>query len=166
MIPRTALVLVRVMGRGGSRCRERIVLQFPELAPSLTPYLFTAGALLVIITVAGVSRPTPPGGVRLDGTRLFSADTRREGFRRAGGQCEMETLPGIRCPRPATTGDHWFPHALGGATTSANFVATCAACNGRKSAKIPSRAMTWRLEARRRRYFPQGAPVSAGAWRN
>lgn len=119
-------------------------------------------AVVVALFIAN-ARPTAPGN-RRDPRRLFPADVRQEGFRRAGNRCEMESLPGIRCRRQASAGDHWFPHSLGGATTTTNLVAACTRCNSRKRARIPSYGQTLRLEARRRRYFPPGAPTTAGAW--
>lgn len=99
--------------------------------------------------------PKRPDAAR-DPVRWFDSDQRRSGFARAQGRCEMEILPGIRCRRSAEHGDHWLPHARGGATSMGNFVAACSTHNLAKSARIPTRGQTARIAWRRRRYFPAG----------
>ncbi|MFJ4267995.1 HNH endonuclease [Paenarthrobacter nicotinovorans] len=81
---------------------------------------------------------------------------------RAGGLCELETSYGRRCTRTAEHGDHFYPWSKGGATSLHNFVAACAHCNRRKSARIPSPGMLTRLERRRSTYIGADAAVPAG----
>lgn len=50
---------------------------------------------------------------RRDPVRRFGRQQRREGMTRAGGQCEMESRLGRRCPQPAEHGDHFFPWSKG-----------------------------------------------------
>jgi hypothetical protein len=123
------------------------------------PAVFVGGALflaLMIFRVAG-GRAAPK-----DPTRMFTANQRSEGFARAGGRCEFETLPFIRCRKPAHHGDHHYPWSKGGATSMSNFTAACVRCNTSKGAKLPGFLSTVRMEARRRKYFPAGVPVKAG----
>lgn len=134
-------------------------------ALSDSPALLAAAAGAALLLLAA-GAPRPPNRDRRDPVRRFSGAQRQAGFVRCGGRCEATTLLGTRCPRAATEGDHWFPHARGGATSLDNFVGLCARCNRRKSARIPSRAATAALAIRRGRYpqWPPGTPREPGAW--
>lgn len=122
------------------------------------PVLFIAAILVAFGILSALSRRRP--GPK-DPTRLFSASQRREGFDRAGGQCELGTMF-RRCRRPAHHGDHWYPWSKGGSTSMANFVAACVKCNLSKGAKVPGAWETMRLESRRRKYFAAGLNTKAG----
>lgn len=121
-----------------------------------------AGLVGVLLFISLVRQATSGRSSPKDATRMFTASQRVEGFARAGGRCEFDTIPFIRCRRPAHHGDHWFPWSKGGSTSMTNFVAACARCNTSKGAKTPGALQTLRLQARRRRYFPMGVPVNAG----
>lgn len=114
--------------------------------------------LLAVIVLAGlVARSGGPGGtVQKDGQRLFTADQCRRIHERAGNQCEHKPLLGMRCSAAGTQADHIYPHARGGATSIANGQSLCARHNRAKSARVPSPLYIWRLEHRRRSYFPPG----------
>lgn len=114
---------------------------------------------LIVISVVNSNRSAPK---QKDPVRMFTAAQRVEGFSRAGNQCELESMPFVRCRETASHGDHHYPWSKGGATSMLNFTAACVRCNTSKGAKVPSRFSTWRLERRRRRYFPAGIPVTAG----
>lgn len=123
----------------------------------LWPWLVAAVVVLMVVW-ALAHRPRPR-----DPQRLFSSTQRAEGNARAGGRCEQTVWWVLRCRRPAQHGDHWLPWSKGGSTTMENYAALCAPCNLRKSAHTPSWWATHRLQRRRRRYFPEGVPVQAGA---
>lgn len=97
-----------------------------------------------------------------DPQRMYTTEQRELGFERAGRQCEYARWHLFRCTRTAQHGDHFIPWSKGGATTLANFVASCPRCNTSKGAKMPTVFDRLMLEARRRRYFPQATPRSAG----
>lgn len=124
-------------------------------------YVWAAfGLVLVVAGALDMIRNT--GTVQRDSTRMFSSRERTDGFARAGGRCELEIIPFVRCRRAPTHGDHYIPWSKGGATNMANFVAACRTCNLRKSDSVPSAFARWRLEQRRKKYFPPGVPVIAG----
>lgn len=141
--------------------------QATELAASLTaaleanPVLLAPAAVFILIIVLKVLR-AGSGSAPKDPSRLFSSNQRTEGFARAGGTCEMESFPFIRCRRKATHGDHWYPWSKGGSTSMDNFVAACASCNTSKGAKVPTFLATARLEKRRRGYFPTALNTAVG----
>lgn len=123
------------------------------------PYLAVAGfvAMVMFARTAARNRQVPT-----DPARLFTTVQRTEGFARAGGRCEMESFLFFRCRTKAHHGDHHYPWSKGGSTSMSNFVAACARHNTSKGAKIPTSWQTMRMEARRRKYFPQGLTVKAG----
>ncbi|MBG0738670.1 HNH endonuclease [Paeniglutamicibacter antarcticus] len=125
------------------------------------PVPLVVAAAIVVLAYVGraVARNRP---VATDPSRLFSAVQRTEGFARAAGRCELEGFFFTRCKGKAHHGDHHFPWSKGGSTSMVNFVAACARCNTSKGAKIPTAWATMRMEARRRKYFPQGVTVKAG----
>ena len=134
------------------------------LAWAATPLGLISCAIAAIMLAVIFAPVAPPRHGRRDRTRIFTADQKRAGHARAGGRCEMEVLPGIRCRGSGTAADHWFPYSKGGATSMANFVSACTWHNLAKSNRCPTRSATARLEARRRRYFPPGEPRDAGQW--
>lgn len=124
------------------------------------PVAVIAGLVVLVYAGRAAARNRP---VPTDPSRLFSAVQRTEGFARAGGQCELDGFFFFtRCKGKAHHGDHHYPWSRGGSTSMTNFVAACARCNTSKGAKIPTAWATMRMEARRRKYFPQGVPVKAG----
>lgn len=123
------------------------------------PLLFIAGFIVLVMVGRAIAQNRP---VPTDPSRLFSAVQRNEGFGRAGGRCEMDGIFFLRCKTKAHHGDHHFPWSKGGSTSMVNFVAACARHNTSKGAKIPTAWATMRMEARRRKYFPQGVTVKAG----
>ncbi|ACL42379.1 hypothetical protein Achl_4428 (plasmid) [Pseudarthrobacter chlorophenolicus A6] len=123
------------------------------------PFLVIAGFLVLVYVGRAIAQNRP---VPTDPSRLFSAVQKNEGFGRAGGQCEMDGVLFMRCKAKAHHGDHHYPWSKGGSTSMANFVAACARHNTSKGAKIPTVWATMRMEARRRKYFPQGVNVKAG----
>lgn len=118
---------------------------------------------LVLWLLAGWARSALALKAPRDPRRLFTGEERRAGFRRAGYRCEFDAWFGLtRCRRPAEHGDHWWPHARGGATSMANLVAACARHNTAKGAVIPTSARTRRIARRRRGYFPGHEPGRPG----
>lgn len=129
------------------------------LDPGLLALVAAPVALSVIVKGArsGMNHPKDP-------VRDFSAAQRSAGFTRAAGRCELDgSFWFTRCKRPASHGDHHFPHSKGGASSMENFVAACVRCNTSTGAKIPGLMATMRIERRRRKYFPAGISVKAGA---
>lgn len=123
------------------------------------PFVVIAGFIVLVYVSRAIARNRP---VPTDPSRLFSAVQKTEGFSRAGGRCEMDGILFLRCKAKAHHGDHHFPWSKGGSTSMTNFVAACARHNTSKGAKIPTAWATMRMEARRRKYFPQGVNVKAG----
>lgn len=123
------------------------------------PFIIAAGFFLLVTVSRSIAAARQ---VPTDPSRLFSAVQKTEGFARAGGQCEMDGVFFLRCRAKAHHGDHHYPWSKGGSTSMANFVAACARHNISKGAKIPTAWATMRIEARRRKYFPQGVTVKAG----
>lgn len=123
------------------------------------PFIIIAGFIVLVYVGRAIAQNRP---VPTDPSRLFSAVQRNEGFGRAAGRCEMDGVFFMRCKAKAHHGDHHYPWSRGGSTSMANFVAACARHNTSKGAKIPTAWATMRMEARRRKYFPQGVNVKAG----
>lgn len=128
------------------------------------PALLIGIVVFVALVTKVLTGPQGGGSKARDPQRLYTNRDRRAGFDRAGGRCEGEWLPFVRCTRPANAGDHWLPHSKGGATSAANFVALCSIHNRSKSARVPSRFQTARLQFRRRKYMSDRALVTAGQW--
>lgn len=126
-----------------------------------------------VVSVIGAIVVTPVGAAWLvghlprhivtDPQRLFTSQERHIVAELAGGRCEGETLPFIRCRGAAEQGDHWFPWSLGGATNMQNLVCLCQRCNSSKSNRVPTFWQTQRLILRRRRYYPEGQDPRPGA---
>lgn len=139
--------------------------EFEALVNNNQSLISTVAMILTVATIVGGVRKMVNHfrKVQVDPRRFFSQSDRAAGFARAGGRCEMNGFLGLRCRSGAEHGDHHYPHSRGGATTLDNFVAACAHHNLAKSDKVPSKMATRRMERRRQRYFPEGAPVSVGS---
>lgn len=121
-------------------------------------------ALAVLGLLLRLARRSADRGVQTDPQRMFDGPQRAEGRRRAGGRCEHKPMLGRRCSGLAAQADHIYPWSRGGATSMGNLQYLCERCNATKSDRVPGRLYIWRLERRRRRYFPADAPVRV-AWR-
>lgn len=90
-------------------------------------------------------------------TALFKVDNRCEG-----------TGYFFRCRYKGKDlhGDHWFPHARGGATTQQNLVMLCPKCNRKKSDHVPNHFKTKALERRRKngKKYRGTTMKKAGEW--
>ena len=112
--------------------------------------------LLVVLVVLWMARKARKARApQNDERRMFSGWQKQEAKRRAGGRCEHSRL-GFRCHSPGEHADHIYPWSKGGATEMSNCQSLCATHNLRKSNSIPSHWYIFRLEKRRRRYFPDG----------
>lgn len=118
------------------------------------------GAVLALLALAKVLVAPPTR----DTQRLFTTEQRLEIARRAGGRCEATGGVGRRCPAPGSQADHVYPWSKGGYTIVSNGQWLCAKDNNLKRATIPSPWYRWRLERRRRGYFPPGSDVRV-SWR-
>lgn len=116
----------------------------------------------VLLPVAAVFLMPRGGQSQRDPERIFSLTQRKQGMLRCGNRCELGVFR--RCTRYGFHGDHWFPWSKGGATTARNMVIACETCNKRKSNKSPTVWHTWRVQARRRSYFPKGVDCTVGEW--
>lgn len=103
---------------------------------------------------------------RRDSVRFFDGAQRHAARTRAGHRCEYSArwTPWARCSRPAQEADHFFPWSRGGATTTANLVASCRWHNQAKGARQPTAVTAWVIAARRRAYFPPGERRRPGQW--
>lgn len=117
------------------------------------PALVVAALVAVVVLANGYH---PSTGWR-DPVRIFTAEQKAIIHGRAGGRCEHKPLLWFRCRAQGTQADHVYPWSKGGPTTIENGQSMCGQCNRAKSARTPSRLYVWRLERRRRRYFPAGA---------
>jgi len=119
-------------------------------------WLKVVGAITAFVwLVAFAASTTTPA---IDPRRVLGDSERHEVFSRAGYRCEHKSLLWMRCSGRATHADHIHPHSKGGATTLANSQALCVSHNLRKSNHVPGLLYVWRLERRRRRYFPANSP--------
>lgn len=125
-----------------------------EISPLIGQYWWVAVGLAVMIVLVAAARRGRQ--VQRDPKRLFTSAERQEASRRAGGRCEHKSVIWFRCSAPGTHGDHIYPWSRGGATVMMNHQWLCAKHNLRKSDHVPSRVYIWRLERRRKSYFPQG----------
>lgn len=85
-----------------------------------------------------------------DPVRLYTPSLKAKYADACNDRCEGGEFL-FRCKnRMNLQGDHWYPHANGGATTPRNLVMLCKKCNGSKSNKIPAFLQTVFLGMRRR----------------
>lgn len=128
------------------------------------PRAFAIGAcvLLVPYFVAAIASIVPRR-VHKDPRRIFTAEQKRTASNRADNRCEMETVFYLRCRRDGSHADHWIPWSKGGSSGIDNLVHACAFHNLSKRDRMPTWGQSWRLEMRRRRYFPPGVSVRPGA---
>jgi hypothetical protein len=121
-----------------------------------TMVLIGLGVVMLVVLVIKVRGAVQP---QKDPQRIFTTAQRLAMFKRAGNRCEHKPPFLPRCRSMASHGDHVYPHSRGGATTLSNGQAMCQLHNQRKGATVPSALYIWRLERRRRTYFPPGQPV-------
>jgi hypothetical protein len=93
-----------------------------------------------------------------------------EGRRLAGNRCEhTDTRVNERCKNYWQEGDHFYDYGKGGATSQRNLVGACKWHNNPTSRTLKARspeAEKLVIQERRKSYFPQGADISIGEWRN
>lgn len=103
---------------------------------------------------------------RRDAQRQFSSGQRARAQQLCNNRCEGGLL--FRCKNTgALQGDHWFPHARGGATSWQNLVMLCQQCNNKKSDHLPTLAQTRAIQRRRRKgrgYTALGMSTTVGQW--
>lgn len=103
---------------------------------------------------------------RRDAQRQFSSSQRARAQQLCNNRCEGGLL--FRCRNTgALQGDHWFPHARGGATSWQNLVMLCQECNNKKSDHLPTLLQTRAIQRRRRKgrgYTAPGMSTTAGQW--
>jgi hypothetical protein len=136
-------------------CMDQILT--PEITGWLSANPWAANvavafAVVVILRLLWLHRP-----ITRDPQRLFRPAQKNEaGVRCGNSRCEHKNPLWFRCPSTGTHGDHIYPHSRGGWTTQSNLQLLCPTHNLRKSAKIPSRLYIWRLQQRRKTYYPTG----------
>lgn len=133
-----------------------------EIAAAVIGVFMAHPALLLplaALTVLVIVSSAPAGRTRSerDPKRMFTSDERRASFELAGWQCEHKHPLWQRCSNSPSQGDHIFPWSKGGWTRMSNLQALCAYHNNRKSGSVPTKAYVWRLERRRRHYYPEHA---------
>lgn len=119
---------------------------------------------LLAAVVTGTNRLRAGFSLQTDPQRGFDGDQRAEGRRRCGNRCEHKSPLWFRCDGNADQADHVYPWSGGGATSLSNLQYLCSQHNRAKSKRVPSWCYIWRLERRRRGYFPTDVPVQI-AWR-
>lgn len=108
----------------------------------------------------------PRSHVRRDARRVYTQREKDEAAAWCKYRCEGTGLL-FRCTKQTKNlqGDHWFPHARGGATTKRNLVMLCPECNKKKSAKVPTPLQTFALRMRRRgKGYTHPEKGKAGQW--
>ena len=148
----------RALGNFGTGSLENVL---QEVFGGLWIAIGPPAVFIVMLLVVAITQRTSDVR-RRDPQRRFTRHQRRDGMLRAGGQCELESGYRRRCTRAAEHGDHFYPWSKGGATSPRNFVAACAHCNRRKSARIPSPGQLTRLERRRASYVGTDVAVPLG----
>lgn len=104
---------------------------------------------------------------RRDDKRVFTNKEKEKVIRACLQRCEGTGIF-FRCRYKGNDlhGDHWLPHSRGGATSEANLVMLCPACNRKKSDNIPSKAQTIALNWRRNHHrdYIGELPTPVGEW--
>lgn len=121
------------------------------------PWPVVALVVAVVVMLWAGRRNRETHRRQTDPQRVYTREQREEGMRRCGGRCEHKPLLGRRCTARAAHGDHIYPWSFGGATAMSNLQMLCARHNLAKSNRVPGRLYMWRLERRRRHYFPTDA---------
>lgn len=103
-----------------------------------------------------------------DAKRVFTTGQKNIIYNAVGNRCEHRSGPFgiIRCKVKGSknlNGDHWFPHAKGGATSTRNCVALCENHNQKKSSKTPTKMQTLTLSMWRRVYMTKH--ITPGQWK-
>lgn len=129
--------------------------------PSTIVGIVVALGLLRTLVMRAVNAARRP---QLDPQRLFDGPQKTIGRRRSGNRCEHKHPLWFRCKGGADEADHIYPWSRGGATSVSNLQYLCKPHNRRKSAWVPTRTYIWRLERRRRSYFPPGEDLKV-EWR-
>ena len=136
-----------------------------DLFAKLPWWSYPVAAVIAVLVLTSIVRGMRSGfSVQCDPQRVFTSAERKVGNDRAGNQCEHKPILGRRCKNPGTQGDHIIPWSAGGATVMSNLQMLCGACNLRKSNWRPGRVAIWRLERRRRKYFPANTDTSV-SWK-
>ena len=136
-----------------------------SLLAGLPWWAYPAAVVIVIALLAASVRSLRSRfSVQCDPQRVFTAAERKVGNDRAGNRCEHKPMLGRRCTEPGTQGDHIIPWSAGGATVMNNYQSLCARDNQVKSNRRPSALTIWRLQRRRRKYFPRGTDTSV-SWK-
>jgi len=135
----------------------------PDILKKIFTVVAAAAILRLLIALYSVIQTARRKKWREQYERAFSSQQRMDGFVRARGRCEFDNGL-LRCKNKAEHADHFYPWALGGATSMRNLVAACSGHNLAKGAKMPSVALKSRIETRRRSYFPASEDITAGEW--
>lgn len=104
---------------------------------------------------------------RRDSQRGYTKSKRNLYSRICNNRCEGTGAFIFRCRnRGNLQGDHWYPHARGGATNVKNLVMLCEHCNNKKSAHVPSLFQTYALYFRRRytKDYSKAHYIKPGSW--
>ncbi|KAB1661605.1 peptidoglycan DD-metalloendopeptidase family protein [Pseudoclavibacter sp. CFCC 13796] len=129
---------------------------------SNVPWAVVAFIAFIVILLLQTRHTRHSHRRQTDPQRVFTKEQRQRGSHRCGGRCEHKPLFGRRCSSPGAHGDHIYPWSFGGATAMSNYQHLCARHNLAKSNHVPSKLYIWRLERRRRHYFPQGGGPARG----
>lgn len=130
-----------------------------QTVPTWLAVAAVATAVVCVVSAVVENAPT-----RRDDRRAFTVQDRATSFALAHWRCEHRPLVGFRCTVQATHADHVVPWSKGGPTVLSNCQALCQRHNLVKSNHMPTLFYVWRLQRRRRRYYPATQPVEV-AWR-
>lgn len=122
--------------------------------PSWT--LWAVAAVIVLLVVLRAASKRSGRSFQTDPQRMFDGPQRAQLNSNAGGRCENKRPLWFRCRESGSQADHVHPWSQGGMTVVSNGAWLCRKCNAAKSDHVPSAIYIWRLERRRKNYFPQG----------